>query len=54
MPPEERGRKLRNVRILLETFVVQLGEEVDAHGEQRCDSDGLRRSRQRLIHPDHL
>lgn len=50
--PEEGGRELRNVRILFETFVVQLGVYVGTRGQQRRDSDGHSRSRQEVHHPD--
>lgn len=54
VPPEKRGRMLRNVRILLEAFVVQLSAEVGARGEQRCDNNCQTRRRQRINHPGHL
>lgn len=50
MTPEKRRRKLRNVGILLETSVVQLGAEVSASGEQRCDGEGQSGVRQRIGH----
>lgn len=52
--PEKRGRELREARILCETFVVQLGVEVGARGQQRRDGDGDSRRLQEVNHTDNL